>query len=92
MIGDDDSEDTGESTLSFDIEEDNLSHQQEVLHLGQESRDKASLTTRIPLPKTQSRADTVIAHPPLPNFQNLPAAMAPLLLKLTKVIPPQHII
>jgi hypothetical protein len=37
-ISDDDSEDTGESTISSDIEEDNLNHQQEVLHLGQAGR------------------------------------------------------
>jgi len=35
------SEDTGESTLSSDIEEDNLDHQQEVLLLGQARRDKS---------------------------------------------------
>jgi hypothetical protein len=39
-IGDDESEDTGESTLSSNIEEDALDHQQEVLHLGQARRDK----------------------------------------------------
>jgi len=33
-IGDDDSEDNRESTLSCDIEEDDLDHQQEFLHLG----------------------------------------------------------
>ena len=66
-IGDDESEDTGESTLSSDIEEDDLNHQQEVLHLGQARRDKSLRTTRVPLPKKRSRADTVIAHPPLPN-------------------------
>jgi len=72
------------STLSSDIEEDDLDHQQEVLHLGQARRDKSLCTTRVPLPKKQSRADTVIARPPLPDSQNLPAAMAPPLLKRQK--------
>jgi len=80
-IGEDDSEDTGESTLSSDIEEDHLDHQPEVLHLGQARRDKSLGTTRVPLPKKRSCADTVIARPPLPNSRNLPAAMAPPLLK-----------
>jgi hypothetical protein len=83
-IGDDESEDTGESSLSSDIEEDDLDHQQEVLHLGQARRDKSLRTTRVPLPKKRSRADTVIARPPLPNSRNLPAAMAPPLLKRKK--------
>jgi len=80
-ISDDDSEDTGESTLSSNIQEDDLDHQQEVLHLSQGRWDKSLHTTRVPLPKKQSRADTVIARPPLPNSRNLPAAMAPPLLK-----------
>jgi len=83
-IGADDSEDTGESTLSSDIEEDDLDHQLEVLHLGQARRDKSLHTTRVPLPKKRSRADTVIARPPLPNSRNLPAAMARPLLKRQK--------
>jgi len=83
-IGEDDSDDTGESTLSSDIEEDDLDHQPEVLHLGQARQDKSLRTTRVPLPKKQSHADTVIARPPLPNSRNLPAAMAPPLLKRQK--------
>jgi len=83
-IGDDESEYTGESTLSSDIEADDLDHQQEVLHLGQARQDKSLRTTRVPLPKERSRADTVIARPPLPNSPNLPAAMAPPLLKRQK--------
>jgi len=39
-ISDEDSEDTGESTLSSDIEEDDLDKQQEVLHLDQVRHDK----------------------------------------------------
>jgi hypothetical protein len=54
-IGDDEcegeSEDTGEITLSSDIEEDDLDHQQQVLLKGQAHRDKSSRTTRVPLPK-----------------------------------------
>src|SRR5882757_5598110 len=83
-IGDDESVDTGESTLPSDIEEDDLDHQQEVLHLGQARRDKSLRTRRVLLPKKRSRADTVIARPPLPNSRNLPAAMAPPLLKRQK--------
>jgi hypothetical protein len=80
-IGDDDSEDTGESTFSSDIEEDDLNHQQVVLHLGQVRWEKSLRTTRVLLRKKQSHADTVLARPPLPKSQNLPAAMAPPLLK-----------
>jgi len=83
-IGDDDSEDTGESTLSSDIEEDNSDHQQKVLHLGQARRDTSLCTTRDPLPKKHSLADTIIPSPPLPNSRNLPVAMAPPLLKHQK--------
>ena len=84
-IGDDDSEDTGESTLSSNIEEDNLDHQQEVLHLGEARQDKSLCTTRVPLPKERSCANTVIARPPLPNSRNLPAAMTPPLLTCQKL-------
>jgi len=80
-IDDDHSESTGESTLSFDIEDDDLDHQPEVLHLGQARRDKLLCTARVQLPMKRSRADTLLARPPLPNSRNLPAAMAPPLLK-----------
>ena len=83
-ISDDDSEDTGESILSSNIKEDDLDHQEEVLHLGQAPQGKSLRTTRVPQPKKGSRADTVIARPPLPNSQNLPSAMAPPLLKHQK--------
>jgi len=82
--GEDDSDDTGESTLSSDIEEDDLDHQPVVLHLGQARRDKSLRTTRVPLPKKWSRADTVIARPTLPISRNLPVAMAPPVLKRQK--------
>ena len=38
-IGEDESEDTGQFTVSSDIEEDDLDHQQEVLPLGQVHQD-----------------------------------------------------
>jgi hypothetical protein len=87
-IGDDESEgeseDTWETTLSSDIEEDDLDHQQQVLLLGQARRDKSLRTTRVPLPKKRSRADTVIARPLLPNPRKPPGSMAPPLLKRQK--------
>jgi len=78
------SEDTGESTLSTDIEQDDLDHQQEVLLLGQARRDKSLQTTRVPLPKKRSRADSVIACPLLPNSRKPPGPTAPPLLKCQK--------
>jgi len=84
QIDDDDSEDTRESTLSSDIEEDYLDHQQEVLHLGQARRGRSLRTTRVSLPEEWSCADTVIPRPPHPNSWNLPVAMAPPLLKRQK--------
>jgi hypothetical protein len=62
------SEDQGESTLSSDIEEDNLDNPQEVLHLGRARRDKIIQTTRVPLPKNQSCAHIIIARTSLPNL------------------------
>jgi len=83
-IGDDNTEDNADSTCSSDIEDDDLHHQQVVLHLGQACQGKSLLTTRAPLPEKRSRADIVIAPPPLPNSRNLPRAMAPPLLKHQK--------
>jgi len=83
-FNDDKSEEPGESTLSSNIEEDDLYHQQKVLLLGQVHRDKSLRTTRVPLPKKRSSANTVIARPPLPNFLNPAGAMAPPLLKHQK--------
>jgi len=74
-ISDEDSEDTTESTLSSDIEADDLDNQQVVLPVDRACRDKSLRTTRVPLPRKRIRADTVIACPPLPNSRNLPAAM-----------------
>jgi len=39
-IGDDDSEDTGESTLLSNVDQNNLHYQQEVHHLGKACCDK----------------------------------------------------
>jgi len=83
-IGDNESEDTGESTLSSDIEEDDFDHQQEVLPLGQAHWEKSLRTTSVPLPNKRCPAKTVIACPLPPNYRNPPAAMAPPLLKCPK--------
>jgi hypothetical protein len=85
-ISNDESEDLGESTLSSDIEEDDLDIRQEVLHLDQARRDKTIRTTRVPPPKKQSRADTVIARAPLPNLRHPAGAIAPPLLKRQKSV------
>ena len=83
-ISENECEDLGESTLSSDIEEDDLDKQQEVLHLDQARRDKTIRTTRVPPPKKRSRADTVIARTSLPNLRHPAGAMAPPLLKRQK--------
>ena len=83
-IGDVESEATGESTISSDIEEHDVDHQQEVLRLRQACQDKWLRTTRVPLPKNWSHADTAIAHSVLPNSRNPPVTMAPPLLKCQK--------
>jgi hypothetical protein len=49
--GVDDSEDTGQSTFSSDIEEEDLEHQSEVQNLGQACGDQLLRITRGPLPK-----------------------------------------
>jgi len=75
------SEDTEESTLSSNIKEDDLHHQQEVLLLGQVHRDRSLQTSRAPLREKRRRADTVIARPLLPNSRKPPGSMAPPLLE-----------
>jgi len=80
-IGDDDTEDTGEYTVSSDTEEDKLNHHQEVLHLRQTCRVKSVRTIKVPVWKKQSHANTVIPCPLGPNSRNLAAVMAPPLLK-----------
>ena len=85
-ISNDESEDLGESTLSSDIEEEDLDIPQVVLHLDQARRDKILRTTRVPLPKKRSCADTVIARAPLPNLRHPAGAIAPQLLKCQKSV------
>jgi len=83
-ISNDESEEAGESTLSSDIEEDDLDILQEVLYLDHARRDKTIQTTRVLLPKNRSRADTVIARTPLPTLRHPVAAIAPPLLERQK--------
>jgi len=83
-ISENESGDLGESTLSSDIEEDDLDNQQEVLHQDQACCDMTMQTTRVPPPKQRSRADTVIARTSLPNLRHPAGAMAPPLLKCQK--------
>jgi hypothetical protein len=83
-ISENESQDLGESTLSSDIEEDDLDNQQKVLHLGQARCDRTIRTTRVPPPKKRSRADTVIARTLLPNLRHPAGAMAPPLLERQK--------
>jgi len=77
-------EDLWESTLSSNIQEDNLDHQQEVLHRDLARRDKTIRTTRVPPPTKRSYADTVIARTSLPNLEHPARAMVPPLLKRQK--------
>jgi len=84
VISEKGSEDPAESTLSSDIEEDDLDNQQEVLHLDQAHRDETIRTTRVPLPMQWSCSDTVIARTSLPNLRHPAGAIAPLLLKRQK--------
>ena len=83
-ISENESQHFGESTLSSDIEEDDLDIRQEVLRLDQVRHDKTIRTTRVPPPKNLSRADTVIAPTSLPNLRHPARAMAPPLLKRQK--------
>jgi len=81
---DDDIEAPRESTLSWNIKEDDLDTQQEVLHLDQAHHDKTLWTTRDPLWKTQNCADTFIAHTWFPNLRHPAGAIAAPLLKCQK--------
>jgi hypothetical protein len=85
-ISNDESDDPGQSTLSADIEEDDLDIRQEVLHLDQARRDQTIRTSRVPPPKKRSRADTVMARAPLPNLQHPAGAIAAPLLKQEKPV------
>jgi len=83
-IGENECEDLGESTLSSDIEEDDLDNQQEVLHLDQARCDKTMRTTNVPPPKKWSRADTFIARTSLRNLRHPAGAMVQPLLNRQK--------
>jgi hypothetical protein len=85
-ISNDEHEDSGESTMSSDIEEDDLDIRQDVLHLDQAHHDKTIQTTRVPLRKKRSCADTVIARAPLPNLRHPARATTPLLFKRQKSV------
>ena len=87
VIGDDECEDTTETTFSSEIEETCSNHQLEVQLLREVHREKSLSTTWVPLPKTWSCANTVIACPPLPISWNPAVAMAPPWLKRQKSTP-----
>jgi len=82
VISDNESENPGESTLSSDIEDDDLDNQQEDRHLDQARRNETIQTSMVPLPKKPGHSDTVIACTLLPNLQHPAGAIAPPLLKL----------
>jgi len=77
VIADNKSEDTGESTRWSDIKKDILHYWQEVFHPGQAHWDELLRNTRVLLLRKQSRTETVIACPLLPNSRNPLVAMAP---------------
>jgi hypothetical protein len=83
-LSNDESKVLSESTISSDIEEDNLVNLQEVLHLGQVRHDKTIQTTSVQLPMKQSCANTVITHTPLRNLRHPVGAIAPPLFKHQK--------
>jgi len=80
-ISNDERQDPGKSTLSSDIEEDDLDIQQVVLHRDQAHREKRIQITRVRLPKKWSRGDTVIARAPHPKLRHPAGAIAPHLLE-----------
>jgi hypothetical protein len=67
--------------LWFEIKEDDLDNQQELLHVDQAHHNKAIRTTRDPLPNKWSCAGTVIACTSLRNLRHPARAIAPPLLK-----------
>jgi hypothetical protein len=75
------SKDSEESTLSSNIEDDNLHNQQEILHLDQARRDNTIQSTIVPLPNKRGHSDTVVARTSLPNLRHPASTIAPLLLK-----------
>jgi len=83
-INSDQSEDPAESTLSSDIEQEDLDNRQEVLHLDQARHAKTLQTATVPLPTTWGRTNNITAHTPLPNIRHPAGAIAPPLLKHQK--------
>jgi hypothetical protein len=79
-ISKNESDDLGASTLSSDIEEDNLDIQQDVLQLDLGQRGQTIRTTKVSGPKNRSPANTVIVRMSLPNLRHPAGAMAPTLL------------
>jgi len=67
--------------MSFNIEEDDMYHQQEVPQLGHICGDKFLQARRISLPTKWSQLYTVIAHTPLQNSGKPPESMEAPLLK-----------
>jgi hypothetical protein len=80
-IADDCSGNPRKSTLSFDFREANLDYQQLFLTLGQAYQEESLLPSSFRPPMNLTHADTVIAHPPLSNFQNPTGQIAPPLLE-----------
>jgi len=80
-IGEIESQDPGKSSLSSDIEEDDLHNLQEILHLDQALLDKTIRTTRAPQPKKWSCAVSVIARTSLPNLRHPAGPIPPPFLK-----------
>jgi hypothetical protein len=58
----------GQSTLSSNIEEHYLDIRHEILHLDQTRCDEKKGTTRVPLRKKRSCADSVMVCTSLPNL------------------------
>jgi len=83
-ISEDEIDCPGKSTLSSNIEDDDLDNQLEVLHRDQACRDKTIRTTRVPLRMKRSCAATVIARTSVPNWRHPAGAIAPPLLKCHK--------
>jgi hypothetical protein len=85
-ISNDESEHPGQSTVSSNIEEDDLDIWQQVVHLDQARSDKIKQTTSVSLPKKRSSTDTIIARAPLPNLRHPARAIAPVSLNRPKSV------
>jgi len=80
-IADADSADPGKSTMSPNIQDDDLYNPQELLHLHQAPRDKTKRTTMVLLAKKWRHANIVITGTSLRNLRHLAGAIASPLLK-----------